>query len=400
METSTVRHLGLRRIEPFRSLGPAEFDALVAIAAEHWLEPGDVLFREGDLGDTLAIVAQGEVAVSLRDLPSGASEVAALGPGALVGEGSFADPGPRAATAVAAVPSAIVEIDRAGFERLAVGHPVVAARLLSFVLTDVARKLHGVDQRVAIALGEVSAFGPLSAPPTATSTQARRDPSIGDPRAAIEALRACGVPLNGDEADLAALLSACGRRSFDDGEVLSRQGSEPGPCFFVLGGEVEVVKVSMAAERVLAVLGPGSIVGQLALMDRTRRSSTLRARGGVTAFELEREAFHRLASAAGPAAVSLLRPLAEVSARQLRAADRRLGALVTRRIAPPPAAAVQPDDRRSRQLHYLRAAVGEPAMDLGVIEVGEADLLDGEDAERSATSPPPLPSVRPTTRSR
>ncbi len=402
MLPTSAHHLDLRRLELFHALEANELDALLSHARDRWLEPGDVLFREGDPGDALAIVVRGEVAVSLRDVPMQGAEVAVLGAGALIGEGAFLDPEPRSATVVAAVPSVVLELDPNGFHALRRECPRVAARLLAAILRGVAQKLHAVDRRIAIELGEVSAFAPLSSPPAAEPGAIRSrwprstPPSPPRPRTVEPfALRACGVTLDCSDDDLGAMLSACEERHFAGGEVLSSQGSEARSCYFVLAGEVEVVKALMNGERVLTTLGAGSIVGQAALMDRTRRSATLRARRAVTALEMGRDGYERLVGGSGPAALSLQHHLAAVSVRQLREADRRLVAVLARgRGRAPeaqPADGAQPrEDRRRRDLQYIQAAVGEVAMDLDVIELGDDDLLPATGEEGASHAPPPL----------
>ncbi len=403
MLPASAHHLDLRRLELFHPLEVAELDAFLSHARDRWLEPGDVLFREGDPGDALAIVVRGEVAVSLRDVPIPGAEVAVLGAGALIGEGAFIDPEPRSSTVVATAPSVVLELDRRGFEALRREWPRVAARLLTAILHGVARKLHAVDRRIAIELGEVSAFAPLSSPPAAEPGRIRsRWPRSAPPpprRPTVEpfALRACGVTLDCGDDDLRALLSACEERHFAGGEVLSSQGSEARCCYFVLAGEVEVVKALMAGERVLTTLRAGSTVGQAALLDGTRRSATLRARRTVTALEMGRDGYERLVGAGGPAAVSLQHHLATVSVRQLREADRRLVAVLARGrgragASPMTGGGAEPrEDRRRRDLQYIQAAVGEVSMDLDVIEMGDGDLLPATGDDGSSHAPPPLP---------
>ncbi len=392
MLPASAHHLGLRSLDLFRPLEVAELDAILSHARDRWLEPGDVLFREGDAGDALAIVVRGEVAVSLRDAPMPGTEVAALGVGSLIGEGALVDPAPRSATVVATVPSVVIELDRRGFDALRREHPRVAAHLLSAILDGVARKLHAVDRRIAIELGEVSAFAPLSSPPPAEpgpirSLWPRSAPPPAPRRRTVEpfALRACGVTLDCNDDDLEALLAVCEERRFAGGEVISSQGSEARSCYFILAGEVEVVKAVLTGQRVLTTLGAGSIVGQAALMDGTRRSATLRARRAVTALEMGREGYERLVGASGPAAVSLQHHLAMVSIRQLREADRRLVAVLGRRragAAQTSGGGTEPrEDRRRRDLQYIQAAVSEVAMDLDVIELGDDDLLPETNGE-------------------
>ncbi|MDP3217851.1 MAG: cyclic nucleotide-binding domain-containing protein, partial [Deltaproteobacteria bacterium] len=345
MTHPTERQGRLRRLEIFRPFSPADLDAFDALARERWLEPGDAICREGDRGGALAIVLQGEGTVRLRGAPEHSAEVASLGAGSIVGEGAFLDPAPRSATVVASVPTVIVELDRGGFEALLRDHPRAASHLLGIILRDVARRLRGVDRRVAIELGEVSAYAPLTGPPGASDD----DPGVvGGTSITPADLRACGAAFLGRDEGLATLLRACTERRFEAGAVLSHQGSEARSCFIVVSGSVAVVKSLMASERVLTTLGPGAIAGQFALVDRARRSSTLRALTPVVALELGRDAFDRLLAASSPVALDLQRHLGTTSVRQLREANRRLAAVLSGRArrAPTPSAPDAPSGER------------------------------------------------------
>jgi Cyclic nucleotide-binding domain/Major Facilitator Superfamily len=74
---------------------------------------------------------------------------------------------------------------------------------------------------------------------------------------------------------------------FDDGEWLMCEG-EPGREYILIAtGEVEVSQ----AGQVVRILGPGSGVGEIALMQDVPRTASVRALGPVTAYTLRREAF-------------------------------------------------------------------------------------------------------------
>lgn len=390
MTLPSTRPLTLRRLDAFRALSAAEIDALDARGRQRWLEPGDALFIEGQASHAVAIVLQGELAVSLRGNPEHSTEVASLGPGAVVGEGALVDPAPRSATVTAAVPTVVVELDRADFAALAREQPGAASHLLGMILRDVARKLRAVEQRVAIELGEVSAYPPLTPPPGAPD-DADAAPGRADPTVTPAALRATGLALPCDDVQLAALVGACSARRYAAGEVLSQQGTEARSCFILVEGEVEVVKSLLGAERALTTLGPGAMAGQVALIARTRRSSSLRALRPVLALELGREPFDRLLAASSPVALGLQRHLATACVRQLREADRLLSAVLSRaarrggRASWEPGAS--PGDRHRHDLEYIGAAAGEVDMNLDVVELGDDDLLDDD-------GPPPLPTAR------
>ena len=102
------------------------------------LAPGDFLFREGDKGDKMYVLLEGEVEISLGDF---VLEIA--GPGALIGEMALIDDGPRAANAVAKTASRLAQIDRRRFHFLVQQTPQFATHVMK-TLADRLRHMNAV----------------------------------------------------------------------------------------------------------------------------------------------------------------------------------------------------------------------------------------------------------------
>jgi CRP/FNR family cyclic AMP-dependent transcriptional regulator len=81
-------------------------------------------------------------------------------------------------------------------------------------------------------------------------------------------------------------------------EVLFHAGDQGDGCYLVRSG---VVKASVIArdgqERLLAILGPGSLIGELALIDDEPRSATISALKDASLMHLTKGAFFRIADA-------------------------------------------------------------------------------------------------------
>lgn len=99
------------------------------MSAEIRLQPGEVLFREGDPPTTAFILDEGQV--EIRATQRGRQVVLALlGPGAIIGEMAIIDAAPRTATAVALTPCRLIALDRARIaERIEAADPVIRALL-------------------------------------------------------------------------------------------------------------------------------------------------------------------------------------------------------------------------------------------------------------------------------
>ena len=107
-----------------------------------------------------------------------------------------------------------------------------------------------------------------------------------------------------------ALEAAAHDRHLQAGAWLLREGDEAGSLFVVRTGRLEVV----VGDTVVRELGPGSVVGELAVLAGGRRSASVRARRDSSVAEVSREDF--LASmSADPSAFAAL---ASVLAEQLR----------------------------------------------------------------------------------
>jgi NADH dehydrogenase len=111
-------------------------DRGVGFRREHY-EAGEVIFREGEHGDWLYVVTEGEVEIAQRG--SGTEEVPLrrLGAGECFGEIALVHHGPRTATARARTAANLVAVDREAFQSLFATLPP----LRGFIEDLVARRL-------------------------------------------------------------------------------------------------------------------------------------------------------------------------------------------------------------------------------------------------------------------
>ena len=127
------------------------------------------------------------------------------------------------------------------------------------------------------------------------------------------------VPLfHGIEANLVSSLAGIMTiRQFKADSFLCHKG-EPGNATFILGkGQVEVLTQSKNGEK-LCTLGPGHVIGEVALLDGQPRSASLQAKDDVTAFVLMREDFSRLLSAQNKGCMRLLDNIVQAIAMRVR----------------------------------------------------------------------------------
>jgi CRP/FNR family cyclic AMP-dependent transcriptional regulator len=121
-----------------------------AFAQERGYAPESVIFREGDPGDALYVVARGRVRISRR-LAGGEEALAILGPGEIFGEMAILDSASagRSADARAHEEALLLELTRARFERLEASDPEGSADLSALLCRLAARRCVETAERLA-----------------------------------------------------------------------------------------------------------------------------------------------------------------------------------------------------------------------------------------------------------
>ena len=113
----------VRRAPLFKALDDEAASALQSQMSRSRMERGDVLFHEGDRGDTLYVIAEGKIKLG-RTSPDGRENlVAILGPGEMFGELSLFDPGPRTMTATAIAETQLLGLGNDSLTGLLSGPP-------------------------------------------------------------------------------------------------------------------------------------------------------------------------------------------------------------------------------------------------------------------------------------
>jgi CRP-like cAMP-binding protein len=82
-------------------------------------------------------------------------------------------------------------------------------------------------------------------------------------------------------------------KTYEDGEVIIREG-ESGDCLYVVQeGEVEVYTERDGSEVTLAVRTKGDLLGEMSIFERQVRSANVRARGRARVLTLDKKNFLR-----------------------------------------------------------------------------------------------------------
>lgn len=111
----------LRKVAIFAATPDHVLASVAQIAYEETFEPGQVIMKEGDFGDCMYIVVDGQVRVHKDD-----RTILVLYAGASVGELAVLDPEPRSASVTATTDTLLFRIDKEPFDEVMADRPEIA----------------------------------------------------------------------------------------------------------------------------------------------------------------------------------------------------------------------------------------------------------------------------------
>ena len=132
--TIVEKMLMLKETELFRDLDARDLAGIASVVREEAYAPDQTIITEGERGDFLALVVDGQVSVVKADGAGGELEIRRLGRAELVGEMALLEEAPRSATIRAVGRARLLLLSRGAFEELTEEYPGIAlgiARVLS-----------------------------------------------------------------------------------------------------------------------------------------------------------------------------------------------------------------------------------------------------------------------------
>lgn len=139
----------LRKIPLFSRIEPSKLKLLAFTSERMTFKRGDVLFRQGDMGDAAYILIEGDAEV-LVDSSRGEIRVARLGVNDIVGEIAILVDIPRTATVRAETDLVTLRISKELFFRLITEFPQIAVE----IMRELAHRLEATTERLRIAMTE------------------------------------------------------------------------------------------------------------------------------------------------------------------------------------------------------------------------------------------------------
>ncbi len=109
---------------------------------------GKIIFSEGDSGDSLFVIIEGEVEISKRTSLETSKTLIVLKPGDIFGEMAVIEKKPRSATAIASKPCKLLAMDESLFFKMIEGNPDFAVKMVR-MLSERIRRSNTLIQNLA-----------------------------------------------------------------------------------------------------------------------------------------------------------------------------------------------------------------------------------------------------------
>jgi cAMP-dependent protein kinase regulator len=233
------------RLPLFSELSRKGLRALIEVFEVRVVSAGDALIDEGTPGTEAFIVARGDLEVR-RD---GDTVLARLQNGQVFGEMALVSRAPRAASVVATRPSLVLAAPVEALEAVAARAPEVGEQLATFCRERMLQNL----------------------------------------------LRTSPILSAVDPGERGGLVSRFETRTFETGEHLIRKGQPATGLHLIASGKVEVSTNDEAGERLqIATLGPGDVVGEVAMILRRPHSADVIALHPSVTLHLSGGAFQEM----------------------------------------------------------------------------------------------------------
>lgn len=120
----------LEKIPFFNALTEAEQEVLMNFMSLYELSEGDILFKEGQVGQYVAFVVEGTMEVLKKSITGSDIHITTVGQGYSIGEMSLIDKAPRSATLKARTKTTLAILAQNAFKLILEKHPAMGIKIL------------------------------------------------------------------------------------------------------------------------------------------------------------------------------------------------------------------------------------------------------------------------------
>jgi hypothetical protein len=223
------------------------------------------------------------------------------------------------------------------------------------IAASLCRQLRAVNRQIADAVRDNG--GDVRPPPSPAAAAASiiadltDDLAVPADRSDAEVLATFTLFRDFSRDELTKICDMTRRWSLPANSVVCTEGGPGGSCFFILRGVVGVTVHDRGREQRVARLAPGSVFGQVSLIEDEPRSATCTVLKDAVLLELQRDACRALLDTRSDAATKLLGALNEGLIVALRAAGGYLMRLTTHATG-----SIDPDDQPEPAVSAASAA--------------------------------------------
>jgi len=149
-------HALIPRCLLLENFSPAEVRLLSHFMGVYRAQPGAEIIREGEGGDFMLMLIEGEVEVQKRDRSGSTQLIAVVEAGKTLGEMSMIDGEPRFATCLAAEVTLLAVLTRENLARIIVEQPMLGAKILMELVLMLSQRLRSTSGRLLQLIDEQS----------------------------------------------------------------------------------------------------------------------------------------------------------------------------------------------------------------------------------------------------
>lgn len=120
----------IQELHIFNELEPSERDIIKGLLQTYEYGPGDVVFKEGEIGGSLNVIVKGKVRINKMTVEGDQFCISTLKEGDIFGIMSFLDGSKHDATVVSEHQTVIAMLKKSDFDSLMLSKPLIAGRVL------------------------------------------------------------------------------------------------------------------------------------------------------------------------------------------------------------------------------------------------------------------------------
>jgi CRP-like cAMP-binding protein len=111
-------------------------------------QPGEIIIREGDIGDFMLLIIEGDVDILKKGVSGEQQHMTTVGPGMTLGEMSMIDGEPRFATCLASRITVFAVLGRDNMAKIILDHPSLGSKILVKLVTMLSLRLRQTSAKL------------------------------------------------------------------------------------------------------------------------------------------------------------------------------------------------------------------------------------------------------------